>query len=287
MAFRNVAELAQVLADNSRVHQQFIHKSSHADGGAGDFVDLSMAAGTPKYNAYVGNQGVFTPLVADGNFGIYTGAAEAGRKKYLTQFWLQTLSANNIPGTYWLLDYVGFYPLIDLDDTAEQILENPVAPTRHATGAGLRLMLVTTTPSIASSNFTLLYTNQEGTPGRTLTAASGIGSYTGNIIANPNPNFAANGRGPFLQLANGDTGVRSVQSLTMAASAGGFAALVLVKPIAQLTLLESPTVTELDLLALRGAVPEIADDAYLNLIFTSSGSITPAVLRGGITIVRN
>lgn len=286
MAFANVSELADVLAANTRVHMQFIHKTTHADGASGNVIDLSMAAGNPKYNAYVGDQTTFTPMQGDGNFGIYTGEAEPGRTKYLTHWWLQTMSANNV-GTFFLLDYVGFYPLIDFDSTDQQDLDNTATPTRNQDGAGLRMMLVTTTPSAQNADFTVSYTNQAGVAGRTITCSAGVAAFTGNIITGVTGTYVAGACGPFLPLAEGDTGVRSVQSITFAASAGGFGALVLVRPIEQLTLLENATVTELDLLLNRGRVAPIADDAYLNMIAHINGSVTPAVLRGGITIARN
>lgn len=281
----NVASLAQVLADNSRVHEQFIYKTTHADGSSGDGVDMSMAAGTPKYNAYVGDQGRFTPMSGAGNFGIYTGASETGRSKYLARLALQTMSANNV-GTFILADYLGFYALVDLDDTAEQVLENDQVPTRYADGAGVRMMFVTTTPSTGTANITVSYTNQNGVAGRIATSSLGTGLAAGSIVTAPVGTFTANMRGPWLGLADGDTGVRSVQSVTLNQSMGGFGALVLVKPIEQINLIESPTVAEITPLVHRGRIPKIADDAYLNFIFRASGSITPAVLAGSLTIVR-
>lgn len=284
-AIPNVAALADVLSDNTAVTTSFIHKTSHADGGAGDIVDLSMAPGTPKFNAYVGNQAAFTPMIGGGNFGIYTGESEPGKTKYLTHWWMQTMSANNI-GTYKILDYIGFYPLIDMDSTDQQDLDNTVPATRHLDGQGLRLMLVTTTPSTANADVSISYTNQAGTPGRVVNFSVGVSAFAGNIFTAQAATFSANKRCPYLPLANGDTGVRSVESITLAASAGGFAALVLVRPIAHLNLLENATVTELSMLRERGRPIAVADDAYLNLVNDASGSITPAVLRGGITIAR-
>lgn len=284
-AIPNVAALATVLADNSAVTTTFIHKTSHADANTGDIIDLSMAAGIPKFNAYVGNQATFTPLSGAGNFGIYTGESEPGKTKYLTHWWMQTMSANNI-GTYKILDYIGFYPLIDMDSTDEQVMDNTTPATRHLDGVGLRLMLVTTTPSTANADIAISYTNQAGTPGQVVNFSVGISAFTGNIFTAQEPTFGAGKRAPYLPLANGDTGVRSVQSVTLAAAAGGFAALVLVKPLAHLNLLESPTVTELSMIRERGRPIPIADDAYLNLVNDASGSVTPAVLRGGITIAR-
>lgn len=284
-AIANIAELADVLSENSRVHTQFIHKTSHADANTGDIIDLSMAPGTPKFNAYVGNQASFTPLIGSGNFGIYTGESEPGRTKYLTHWWLQTMSANNT-GTYKILDYVGFYPLIDMDSTDEQLLDNSTPLPRNTDGRGLRMMLVTTTPSTADANISIKYTNQDGVSGQIVNASVGVSGFAGNIFTAQGPTFGANKRAPYLPLANGDTGVRLVESVTLASSAGGFAALVLVRPLAHINLIESPTVTELSMLRERGRPIAIADDAYLNLVNDASGSITPAVLRGGITIAR-
>lgn len=286
MSISRVSELAKVLADNSRVHTQFIYKTSHADGINGDVIDLSMAAGNPKFNAYVGDQTSFTPLTGSGNNGIYTGAAESGRTKYLTHWWLQTVSANNVPSTYQLLDYVGFYPLVDLDSTDIQEMDNTQTLSRHTTGEGLRMMLVVTTPSALDANFTISYTNEQGVAGRTSSGSLGVSAFTGNIRTATESTFAVGKISPFLALQDGDKGVRSIESFTMASSAGGFAVLVLVKPLAQMTLLESPTVTETDFLVDQARVIEIDDSAYLNMIFQTGSSITPAVLRGGITVAR-
>jgi hypothetical protein len=287
MAIIGTSQLAQVLSDNTSVHTQFIHKTGQPAAAAGVASDLSMAAGIPKFNAYVGDQGAFTPLIGSANAGIYTGEAESGKTKYLTHWWLSTQGANT-PCTVWMCDYVGFYPLIDMDSTDLQELENVQTIPRYTDGNGLRIMIVQTITAANIADFVITYTNEKGVAGRTITCALGATTVSGNISHAPEATFLSNKRCIFLPLQDDDQGVRSIQSIQFLGNAGGFGAIVLVKPLCQTTLLEQNTICELDLLRETGRAIDIEDDAYLNMIMCrgDSGSLASAVLRGGITVAR-
>jgi len=287
MGFNTVSTVAQKLDANSEVWLSFIHKTSCPDGSAGDWIDLSMAPGTPKYNAYVGDQATFTPLNGVGNDGIYTGESAPGKSKYLASWWMQTMSVDNVPATVYLLDYVGFYPMIDLDSTDPQYMDNTVPLPRYTDGRGLRMFLVATISTATSVNLTIKYTNQDGISGRTSSNSLMIGAFTGNIISTPRPSYTATLRGPFCALDGGDIGVRSVEEILLDASAGGFGCLVLAKPIAQLFLGEMGVVSEIEFWRQKASLPKIEDSAYLNMIAGIGGIITPSIWRGGITIVRD
>ena len=60
--------------DSNKVWRQHWHKTaSPVTTGSGFWLDLSMAAGTPKFNPYVGDALAYTPLVGAGNNGINAG----------------------------------------------------------------------------------------------------------------------------------------------------------------------------------------------------------------------
>ncbi len=113
--------------------------------------------------------------------------------------------------------------------TTEQTTNLPTAAlTRCTSGEGVMAgLLITTTLGSTGTTFTVRYTNQAGTSGQisTATAIGGSGFREAGAIL-PVP------------LAAGDTGVRSVEGVTLAAStttAGAFG-VVLFKPLAMIAL---------------------------------------------------
>lgn len=251
---------------------------------AGWWGDLSMAAGTPKYNAYVGAQAEGTPLVGSGNFGLYHGGNVGPSTKHINRMYLKTQSATFAPAVFVLCDYLYFYPLIDCDSTDQQDMDNTVsALPRFDDGEDINLMVVTTTPQTAAAQCTISYTNQDGVGGRVsqfyLQGPSNVGNI--NTFASPSVVGSAN---PFVPLANGDTGVRSVQSFTMASSAGGFVALVMVKPLATMQIREQNTVCEYFFMKHKPSLPRIYDGAFLNFIFSAGTAAISSVIRGELEV---
>ena len=51
---------------------------------------------------------------------------------------VQLTTTNGSPDHVHLLDYLMFYPLIDLDDDVEQVMDNTVTLPRYDDGAGVR-----------------------------------------------------------------------------------------------------------------------------------------------------
>jgi hypothetical protein len=85
---------------------------------------------------------------------------------------------------------------------------------------------------------------------------------------------AANNYGPFLPLASGDSGIRSVQTVQLSASSGsGTAALVLCRPLAQITISVSGLMTEKDLLNQIPSLPRIPDGACLTWILGAGANV--------------
>ena len=88
--------------------------------------------------------------------------------------------------------------------------------------------------------------------------------------------------GYFLPLQQGDTGVRSVESVQCVLGTDvGLFTMVLVKPLCDISLREITAPMEIDFYLDRGAsMPVIEDDAYLGFITMPNSSLSAAALNG-------
>jgi len=166
----------------------------------------------------------------------------------------------------------GYWPGISLNLATAQTLTG--TPTlRYTNGAGLRFFLAAAVASGAvAHNLSVSYTNQAGTTGRTLpvTVAGTASAITPHII---HSGTAANNYGPFLPLASGDSGIQNAASVTLSAASGaGTAALVLARPLAQITLSVSGLMTEKDLRNQIPSLPRILDGACLTWLYAAGNN---------------
>jgi hypothetical protein len=284
MAFNRIVDIAKAQAETGATWTSFVHKNSGpAASNAALWVDTSMGAGTPKYNAYVGAQYESTPLIGAGNFGIYTGG-DQDDDKYLSEILLQSTVASHSLSTYILCDYLMFYPLVDMDSTDQQDMDNVAPLPRYADGAGVRIMAVVTTPVSTFGTVTITYTNQDGVGSRTATFyPTGFAVAVGNISHGVTSNQVASSH-PFVTLQSGDTGVRSIESITNSSPPGGFMAFVLVKPLATVGLTEATTATETNFIKDKVTMPRIYNGAYLG--FVSGGTIrVSGIFRAALTFI--
>lgn len=282
MGFSSVGELVRATEETGASWTSFVHKTGGpASFGAGRWADMSMGAGTPKYNAYVGSQATATPLAGSGNDGINTGPVPSvGQQKRLTGLMLQSSSATLVPATFMLCDYLMHYPLIDGDSTDLQELDNTQSLPRG--GANVMAMVVCTTPMTSNAIMTVSYTNSAGVSGRTSVSSLIASSVVGCIVSGSNSSGAAGSVSPFIPLDGGDVGIRSVESVTLTTGAGGFFALVLVRPLVSTVLLETGVAAETSLFTQRASLPVIQDGAFLNFIYLAGRSGTAVPFRAGL-----
>lgn len=280
MSLNGFGNLGKSIAEDGKYHYQYSYKSAvPAPGTAGFFVDCNQTSGSPKYNAFAGGALTATQLIGSGNAGVYVGSGISGSTKHLLRWNASVNGTNSVPMTINLCDYLLFYPLIDCDDVDIQPMDNTLSLPRYESGDGVRIVLIATAPMTATASCTITYTNSDGVSGRTSTSnvipATAIGVCATGV-------GAAGGAGqvsPFFNLASGDAGVRSIESIQFSSSAGGFICAALVKPIEKLQLYEINVTTEkmfgFDYLG----APEIKDGAYLNfLIHRNSGTTQTAYL---------
>jgi hypothetical protein len=284
VGFGSVASMADSW-DAGRVWRQHWHKtSSPVTPSGGLFSDLSMAAGTPKYNAYVGAQLEFTPLVGASNAGINTGGTA---DKWITRWAAGGSGVGNtlLPATLFLLDYNGFYPLVDMDDTEYQTFDNTNYATRYA--SGMRCMVVTTTPQSAGSPIQVLldYTDSKGvaaTASFFVNAAVNVGQMNCFSSSNNTSGFTS----PFVPLAPGTIDMQQLIGVQLLNSAGGFCSFVLVKPILEATVVDSITPYELEF-PRNGPMPCVPSGAYLNHIAcVYQAANNGSLVRGCISFVK-
>jgi hypothetical protein len=263
---------------NGAEHFCSFRKVPSQSSNSGWWVDLSMAAGNPSPNYYASNPTEADTLI--GRKGIFHGDDKSPATKVLTHIGLMTPTAAMV-GAYKLLDYLLYYPFVDLDDLSTQAMDNTVvtALPRYAGGDGVMAMLVCSAPTTGGGTFTFDYIDQDGNPRTSpvnnyTTASASIAS-----LATGQPN-STGGNGPFLNLASGSRGIRQIVNWNNIISNGGLGSVVLVKPLADSAIREINTMTELSFLDQHNIPPVILDGAYLNLIMNCAGSVSAGLLAG-------
>jgi hypothetical protein len=251
--------------------------------GAGIWFDLSMSPGNPVPNYYIGSPGVFTPLKYSTDGGIPHGGNVSPKTKFLRVFEIQ--SANTAPLPVKILDYLGFYPFVDESVTDEQFLTNSTPVPRYPDGAGVMIMPVVVAGQIGGGTFFVRYTNQDGVSGRqTPQHIMGTQAVNGTIITSAGA--VNNSRAPFMALQEGDTGVRTVDSIVFEGTGDiGLISLALVKVLAETYIRDTTAPNERDFSTDMGILPIIKDDAYLNLISLPNGSLSGAAIMGYLKVL--
>lgn len=275
MGMVNWADLTSAREDG-RFHSCSFRKVPSQASVAGHWVDLSMAAGNPKPNYYASS-----PLVAatlSGFEGMFHGDAKAPSAKYLTELMLCSQTAAFV-GAFKLLDYLLYYPFVDLDDADPQPMNNSVTLPRYANGEGVRAMLVSAAPTTGGGSFQFDYINQNGVAKTSPVQSCSVAPLAIATLVTSEQGTAAGGQ-PFLQLATGDTGIRSITSWTNIVLNGGLGSLVLVRPLLDSAIYEVTTPSEKTAKVHSENLPQIFDGAYLNLIMNCAATVAAGVLVG-------
>ena len=213
--FRNVAQWANA-SDSGRVHMTTFRKAvASAATVANDFIDYTYFAGNPPANFYASAplEAAYVESIRGINIPNIPG-------QFLKSITVMSAAASatatsNQNQRLLLADYLLYYPFIDTDAVGEQQdMIQTVSLPRYVGGAGVQMMAVGQSASSAVGQFTVTYTNLEGVPGRvsqnTFTKVIGGG---GTIVSSSNA--AVTGSHPFIGLQAGDTGVQSIQSITL------------------------------------------------------------------------
>lgn len=288
MGFANVAQFAQADEDGKTWITQFRKAVASAATTTNAWIDYSYFAGSPTANFYASTP--YEAALVESARGFSLPATD----QYLKNLMLMTSASSATSTTNGrqqiaLCDYLLYYPFIDTDAVGEeQALTNAVPLPRYTSG---RVVAVAQSAASTVGQFTFTYTNQDGVAGRvsqnnfTFAVAGG-----GQVVGSSGTGASYN---PWLHLQAGDTGVRSIESVTFTAAGGGLMALVIVKPIFMATVTQECRRTTTGNLESYGAcdefqslihharVPEIKSGAVLNLFAAGyAGTLASSTLVG-------
>ena len=279
MAFTSLDDLLSKLSQGQTTGPVVWNKQTNAAAlTAGRWYDASAWAGSPVANAWAGtalNWRGCDETTGNGTqiFGIPHKGNVASDTKHLIN--AMAMTPGLVPGLLMLVDLQGYYPGISLNSaTAQTLVGTPTL--RYANGAGVRAFLAITTAAGATAhNVNISYTNQAGTAGKVLPVTVGC---TASAIQShiTHSGTAANNYGPFLPMASGDSGIQSVQSVTVSAASGaGVAALCLARPLMTLPLPAASVAVERDLVNQLPSLPRVMDGACLVWLYYA-GAATAA-----------
>ena len=240
-------------------------------GGGNPAADTILGTGTNlAFQALSDAVATASGIPHGGNVGGGTGF------KVLLNAAAQTAAATTAPCVLMLVDLLGFYPITSVTTTGAQTLNNTVTLPRYTDGAGVQAFLTpSTVMGAATPNITLNYTNSAGTAGKATPATLPIGNTAAAVTSIVHSGTGTGKYGPFIPLAAGDAGIRSVQSINLSASyVSGVLNLVLCKPIMTLPITTLGVTAERDLVNQFASMPRIYDGACLNWLMLA-GAATP------------
>lgn len=283
MAVLTTVELAQAYSLGRRLFRSWSKTPSQATA-SGIWFDLSMSPGNPKAQYYFSTPLAAAAMARSTDVGLdHGGSVGASFKKYLTRFEIQTATAAAAVSTFELLDYLMYYPGIEMD-TGVVALTTGIALPRYTDYKGVMMMAVEQNPYVGGATFQVTYTNQDGVAGRVTPVLTCNTQVVAGTIATSAP-ATAGCCGRYLALQRGDSGVQSIDSIEWFTPDVGLICLVLVKPLATFSIFENTMPNYFDLWNDFSQLPEIKDDAYLNLICQPTGSLAAAPLYGNLTTI--
>lgn len=228
--FKNMREWVDADLAGQYHITQFRKAASASATTTSAWTDYSYYSGSPVANFYAS-----TPLEAaevDQERGIYVPTVSPA-KQYLRNLKLMTAAsaaASTANGRQQIIlaDILMYYPFVDTDAVGEdQLLTNGITLPRYSSG---QVIAVGQSAASTAGLFTFSYTNQDGTAGRTSQAHNTFAVAAGGQVVASSVGSAASYH-PYCSLAAGDTGVKSIESVTFTAAGGGLMALVIVRPL--------------------------------------------------------
>lgn len=185
----------------------FVYKTGTAPEAAGQFYCWAKDAGQPGAWA-PGTPGI-NGRVTDGTTAADSGCLRIPNPSVGSNYLSQCSLATTVPCHLSIIDLVWHNSGIAVTTTTAQAIVTPTFPARDVNGSsdgegyGIGILVILATGNAAAvTTITISYTDQNGTAGKTATVASF-------------PATAVAGTVVFARLAAGDTGVRSIQSITL------------------------------------------------------------------------
>jgi hypothetical protein len=265
----------EIVESNSSIYSSW-RKVPTQTTAARIWFDLCMSPGNPVPNYYASSPLTSVALSQSSSGGLFHGGNVSPQRKFLRKLTVMTPTAGAVPLYMLLCDYLLYYPFVDEGEPTQNLTTSTPLP-RYSTGVGVQMMAVVVAGQAGGQTFNVTYTNSNNVSGRTSeTVTTTTQAVNGTLITGTS--------GPFIQLQQGDIGVKSIESVNFLTADVGLLTLVLVKPLATLTIRGVDAPVEVDYLQNFSTMPRIYDDAYLNFICCPNGTLASANLSGDITI---
>lgn len=271
MAITSMDQLVASLASNDQDFPIFWPSGTTVSGG---FTNLNRLVTGSAYGQAaiptVASSGGHTPLDTMVGYPVIT-AGGAGQVLYMARL----AASSSVACSIMVYDRVwaasGFSGIVT---TAQAVTGFPTLPAARApnSGDGLEIWLESYTAiGGTAANVSVSYTNQAGTAGRT------------TVLEAITASFPA-GRMQRLRLQDGDTGVQSIQSLTLSATTGtaGNFGVTLLERKCMVSLPAANIGTVMDFAAL--GLPDIQADAALQFVHLGTTTST-GVIMGSFNVV--
>lgn len=282
--FTSIDDMVNQITVNGKFKRSDWNKNTFATTAhtAGMWYSLFRGAGNPGADAIMGGGTnlafqALTDTTANAT-GIPHGGDVGGGTgfKHILNASAFTAASTSCPCIMMLVDLLGFYTITSVTTTGAQTLNNTVTLPRYADGAGVQAFITpSTVVGAATPNISIGYTNSSGTSGRGTPATLPVGN-TAAAVTNVVYSGTGTGKyGPFMPLAAGDAGIRSVQSVNLSASyVSGVLNLVLCRPLFTIPITTIGVAGERDFVNQIPSLPKVYDGACLGLLMYA-GALTP------------
>ena len=269
MGFASVDDIVSEITGSSAKFGKIYYQKTFANGAtsaAGRVLSTFVAPGIPAAGTYSGSAGVATQMTNSTTGALYINANVSTDTRHLLNLSAFTKESTLVPAVVMLVDLLHYYPACVVTGTPTT-LNNTATLPRYTSGAGVMCFVeVQTALGAASPALTLNYDGDAST-GQT-------GVLTSPANSAPISTCFQSSGGMFLPLAGANTGVKKINSYTLASGTTGTVAFVLCKPLATFPLLAVNTLTEHDYLFQLPSLPQIVDGACLGFIVQIGGAVT-------------
>lgn len=265
-AFTSYSDIVAEIAAGKSLPAPFSKNPTTAPVAA-NWYHLWPVGGMPRAGAlYTGTAHAHQRTIEATAGALYHGGNKSTDTKHILAL-LGLASAGVPPPMLLLVDQVGYYPLTQ--SAASVNFDNTTGPDRYiaAGEGGLQASLVNGAAGGATaSNLTVLtYVDQDGNAGALMptTPAVAVTVSTALPTATLGARVITTISGPFIPLAAGDGGIRSLTNRTFSAANTGLEAFVMLRPLAYLPLRTALVPEEVDLVQDIVSMPRIVDGACL------------------------
>lgn len=253
----------------------------------GIWFDLSLSPGNPVPNYYAASPNVAIALAQSTDGGLYHGGVVSPETKYIKTFAIQTSTSTAVPMPVYVLDYLMYYPFVDMSDTSVTgvALTTNIPLPRYPSGVGVKVIAVVVAgPSgVGNPQFQFTYRNTANELKTSPVHTCNTQIVNGTLVQTTPVGVAGTVAtpSPFLTLDQGDTGVKKLESVIWLGSGDiGLVSFVLVKPTSNINIRQTTAWIERNYYTDFTTMPAIADDAYLNMICCPPGTLSGSLITG-------